>query len=110
MNLIVKQLYMDDICHNQKTLWPIRATSYISIGRKLTSKRASLLNGYSTEVSQVALIADKHDNNIRIGMIMQFLQPPIDILKGEMLGNIIYNESTNGTTIVPTQTAPTAPR
>lgn len=28
---------------------------------------------------QIALVTDKHDDDVRIGMVPQFLQPPRDI-------------------------------
>jgi len=68
--------------------------------KSLTGKWFRLVGGDGTQVLQVVLVADKHDDNVGIGMVMQLSQPTLDILKRQVLGNIIHHESADSTTVV----------
>lgn len=65
-----------------------------------TSKLLSLLGGDCTEVSQIALVTDQHDHDIGVGVIAQLLQPPVDIVVGLVLANVVDEEGTDGATVV----------
>lgn len=49
---------------------------------------------------EIALVAHKHDDDILIGMVAQLSQPPFHILVRQMLGDVIDEQSADGTTIV----------
>jgi len=49
---------------------------------------------------QVALVADEHNDNVRIGMVTEFLEPAGNIGVRRVLGNIIDEESAYRTAIV----------
>lgn len=51
-------------------------------------------------MSQIALVSDKHNDDVTVGMIPQLLQPPRDVLVCLVLADIVDEESTNGTTVV----------
>lgn len=49
---------------------------------------------------QIALVSNKHYNNIGIGMISQLLEPSRYVLIGLVLGNVVYQECTDSTSVV----------
>ena len=49
---------------------------------------------------QIALVSHQHYHNVRIGVISQLFQPPLDILVSLMLANVIDQESADGTPVV----------
>lgn len=49
---------------------------------------------------QIALVTDKHDNNVGVGMVAQFLEPSCDVLVGLVLADIVDEKGTDGTTVV----------
>ncbi len=51
-------------------------------------------------MSQITLVSHQHNDNIRIRMIPQLLQPSRHILVRLTLTYIVDKESTNGTTVV----------
>ena len=51
-------------------------------------------------MSQIALVSDQHDDDVGIGVIPQLLQPPVDILVGLVLANVVDKEGPDGTTVV----------
>ncbi len=69
-----------------------------------TGKRLGLIRGYCTQVFQIALIANKHNDDIRVSVVPQFLQPPCHINIGCVLGDIIDQKGANSTTVVATVT------
>ncbi len=54
-------------------------------------------------MSQIALVTDQHDYNVRIGMVSELLEPPRNVLVGLVLGNIVNQERSNGSTVVGTR-------
>lgn len=49
---------------------------------------------------QIALVANKHDDDVGVGMVSELLQPSRDILVGLVLADVIDKKGTNGTTVV----------
>lgn len=49
---------------------------------------------------QIALITHQHDHNIAIRMLPQLVQPSPDVHERLLLADIVYEQGTNGTTIV----------
>jgi len=66
-----------------------------------------LVGGDGTQVLQVVLVANKHDDNVCIGVVMQLSQPTFDVLKRQVLGNIIDHQSSDSTTVVTAMSQPT---
>lgn len=65
-----------------------------------TGKLLGLLSGHSPEVPQIALVSDKHDDDVAIRVISELLQPPRDILVSLVLADIVDEEGTDGATVV----------
>lgn len=51
-------------------------------------------------MSQIALVSDQHDDNVGVGVVAKLFQPPVHIFVGLVFGDIINQESTDGTTVV----------
>jgi hypothetical protein len=51
-------------------------------------------------MSQITLISHQHNDNIRIGMVPQLLQPPRDVFVGLVLADVVDEESTDGAAVV----------
>lgn len=49
---------------------------------------------------QIALVADKHDDDVGVGVVSQLLQPSRDILVGLVLADVVDKKGTDGTTVV----------
>lgn len=66
-----------------------------------TCKSLRFVGWNRSQVSKVTLVADKHDDDVCVGVIPQLFQPALDVLVSQMLGNIVDQKSSNCTTIVP---------
>lgn len=66
-----------------------------------TCKSPGLISGDGPEVAQVTLVAHEHDDNVAVGVIPQLLQPPLHVLIGEVLGDVIHQQCPHGSTVVP---------
>lgn len=51
-------------------------------------------------MSQIALVTNQHDDDVRIGVISQLLKPSSHIVVCLMLADVVYEQSSNGTTVV----------
>lgn len=51
-------------------------------------------------MSQITLVTDEHDDNIRVRMVAQFLQPSGDVLVRLVLADIVDKQCADGTAIV----------
>ena len=49
---------------------------------------------------EITLVADEHDDNVGVGMVPEFLQPPHHIGVRGMLGDIVHQQRTDCTTVV----------
>jgi hypothetical protein len=54
-----------------------------------TCELFSLVRGHSSQVSQIALVSNKHDDNIRVSMISKFLQPSCHIVIRLVLADVV---------------------
>ena len=66
----------------------------------LTRERLRLLSRYGPQVLQVTLVTDEHNDNVRIGMVAEFLEPASNVGVRRVLGNIIDEESAYRTAVV----------
>jgi hypothetical protein len=55
-----------------------------------TGKGFCFFCGDGSEMSQIGLVADQHDDNVGICMITKLFEPAYNILIGNMLGNIVH--------------------
>lgn len=49
---------------------------------------------------QIKFVADEHDNNVGVSVVSQFLQPPFNVFKGGVPGDVVDKQCTNSTTVV----------
>jgi len=57
----------------------------VKAGARRTRKILCILGRDSSQVSQIAFIANKHDYNIVISMVSEFLEPTSNIIIGDLL-------------------------
>ena len=77
-----------------------RRSGWSGATMRLTSKGFRLLGWHSTQVLQIALIPDEHDNDVGVGVVTKFLQPPCYVDIGRMLCDVINEQSTDGASVV----------
>lgn len=68
-----------------------------------TCKVLSLLCWYSAYISQVTFISHKHDYYMRISMVIQFLQPSLNVLICQVLGDVVNQQCTHCSSVIPTR-------
>jgi hypothetical protein len=51
-------------------------------------------------VSQIALVTDKHDHDVGVCMISQLLKPSGNIVVSLMFADVVYQQGSNGTSVV----------
>ena len=49
---------------------------------------------------QITLVPDKHDHDVRVCMVPQFLQPPSDVRVCLLLRNIVHKQGTDCAAVV----------
>jgi hypothetical protein len=49
---------------------------------------------------QIALVPDQHDDNIGVGMVPEFLEPPGDVLVRLVLADVVDEEGADGASVV----------
>jgi hypothetical protein len=52
---------------------------------------------------QVALVSDEHDDDVRVCVITNLLQPPHHVDVRRIFCNIVYQQSSDGTTVAPAE-------
>jgi hypothetical protein len=65
-----------------------------------TCKLLGLLCGHCPQMPQITLVTNQHDDNIRIGVVAQLLQPPCDVLVCLVLANIVDKQRSDSASIV----------
>lgn len=65
-----------------------------------TGKLFSLLSRHSPQMSQITLIPNKHDNDIRVGMIAQLLEPAVNVIVSLMLADIVDEQGADSAAVV----------
>mmetsp|Transcript_14306 Transcript_14306/g.30342 ORF Transcript_14306/g.30342 Transcript_14306/m.30342 type:complete len:230 (-) Transcript_14306:421-1110(-) len=63
---------------------------------------------YRSQVPQIALVSNEHDHNVGFGVIPEFLEPPLDVLKGSVFRNVVDQQGTNGSPVVSAGDRPVA--
>lgn len=78
--------------------WNVSVIASCSVTR--TSKGLGLLGRHSAQVPQIALVPDKHNDDVGIGVVAQLLEPPGDVLVGLVLADVVDEERTDGAAVV----------
>ena len=66
----------------------------------LTGELLGILRRNSPEMSQIALVAHKHDDDVGIRMVSELLQPPGNVVVGLVLADVVDEQSADSTTVV----------
>lgn len=51
-------------------------------------------------MAQITLVTNQHDDNIGVGVVSELLKPSCDVLVGLVLADVVYEQGTDGTTII----------
>lgn len=65
-----------------------------------TGKLFGFLGRYSSQMSQITLVSDKHNNDVGVRMVPQLFQPPSNIFICLVFADIIHQQSTDRSSIV----------
>lgn len=66
----------------------------------LTCKCLGLLGGHGAQVLQITLVSNEHNDDIRVCVITQLLEPPGDVHVGGVLGDIVHEECADCSAVV----------
>ncbi|WVZ64543.1 hypothetical protein U9M48_014043 [Paspalum notatum var. saurae] len=104
----VKGLLTDhtDLGEGALDIHGLQCGSFHEEGAFPLSEALGILHRYSPKVSQICLVANKHDDNVRIGVIPELLQPPLHILKGHMACHVVHDKCADSPSIVRTCNCP----
>jgi len=69
-------------------------------GFEHTCELLGLLGGHSSEVPQIALVTNQHDDNIVVGVVSQLLQPSRHVLVRLMLANVVDKQRADSAAVV----------
>jgi hypothetical protein len=65
-----------------------------------TGKLLRILRRHRTQMSQVAFVSHKHNNNVRVGMVAEFLQPPCHVIVSLVFADVVDEQGAYSTTVV----------
>ena len=68
-----------------------------------TGKLLGFVGGNGTQVFKIAFVSNKHDNDTRVGVIAQFLEPAVNIFICILLGYIVDEQCTDSSAVVSVQ-------
>lgn len=71
--------------------------------KQRTGESLGLVGGHGPEVPQIRLVSDEHDDYVVVGVVPQFLQPPLHVLVGQVLGDVVHQQSPDRPAVVPAQ-------
>lgn len=57
---------------------------------------------------QIRLVADEHDHCVRIGMVLQLLQPSLQLLERVHVADVVHEQGPDGTAVVGRSDGPVA--
>lgn len=66
----------------------------------LLGKALGLFSMDGTQVAEIGLVTDKHDNDVGVCMLAHLRQPPRYRLVGAVLGDIVQQQGADSTTVV----------
>ena len=76
-----------------------RVHAFIATPR--TRKRARLIRGHGPQVLEIALVADEHDDDVRVRVVAQLLQPALRVLVRAALRDVVHEERADRAAVVP---------
>ena len=73
-----------------------------------TGERLRFLCGDRAEVLEIALVADEHDDDVRVGVVPELLEPPGDVDVRLVLRDVVHEQRTDRTAVVRRRDRPVA--
>ena len=67
---------------------------------RCTCKLLGFFSGDSTEMAQITLISDEHDDNVWIGVVAKFTKPAGDVFVGWVLADIVHKQRADSTAVI----------
>ena len=67
----------------------------------LLGEGARFLRRHGAQVAQVRLVAHQHDHDVGVGVVAKLSEPALHVLVSQVLGNVVNQQGSNGTTVVP---------
>lgn len=68
-----------------------------------TCESFGLVRGDGALGCQITLIPHQHDDNVRVSMVVQLLQPALHALVGQVFADVVHQQSSNRTSVIPEQ-------
>ena len=65
-----------------------------------TGKGLGLFSGYGSQMPQIALVSDKHDDDVGIRMVAQLLEPSSYVLVRLMLADVVDEKGADSAAVV----------
>lgn len=65
-----------------------------------TGKGLGLIGRHSAEVLEIALVTDKHDDNVLVGVVPELLEPAGHVLVRRVLGNVVNKQRADRSAVV----------
>src|ERR1700677_2644545 len=72
--------------------------------KKRTRESFRFLGRHSTKVLQIALVADKHDNDVRVCVVAQLLQPARNVYVRPVFCDVVNEQCADCATVIPAST------
>ena len=72
----------------------------MTIEPRHTCELLCILGGHSTEMPQIALVSNQHDDDVAVCVIPKLFQPPRDVLECLVLADVVDEQSSNGAAVV----------
>jgi hypothetical protein len=68
----------------------------------LTRECFGLFRGDRSQVLQITLVSDEHNDNVGVGVVPQFFEPSCDVDVSRVLADIVYKECSDGSAVIAT--------
>lgn len=68
-----------------------------------TCKHLGFICGHCPQVAKITFVAHQHDDNVAVCVVLQLFQPALGIFVRQVFGNVVHQESADGSTVVPEQ-------
>lgn len=71
------------------------------VSEQATCECLGLFGGDGSQVLQVALVPDQHYDNVGVSVVLQLLQPSLHVLVGHVFSDVVHDQSSHCSSIVP---------
>lgn len=78
----------------------MRWSTQAPVAKPRTREGLRFVRWYCPEVFQIALVSDKHNDNVGIGMVTELLQPTSNVDIGGVFGDVVDEKGTDCASVV----------